>query len=81
MSDEPVELAMSVNGSPEELFDSLIEMGFTPWTHPTLIKDMHRGFQEAAAHTDIDLDEPVSVRFLFDDHGLTEVKIERKNGS
>jgi len=62
-----------------QLVDHLYAMGFTPETHPYLLRDMTRMFKEASAAANVTMDERISCRFTFDETGVTDVKITRKD--
>jgi len=64
---------------PRQLVDHLYAMGFTPETHPHLLRDMTRMFKEATAAANVTMDERISCLFTFDKDGLTGVEITRKD--
>lgn len=61
------------------LVEGLRAMGFTPQTHPNLVKDMTRVFKEASAAAGIEMDEPIRCRFTFTEDGTPSVEITRKD--
>lgn len=71
-------MEMSAESPAEELLDALLLMGFTPTSHPDLVKDMQRAFKEASAHTDgITEDDPIGCKFTFDEDGTVACTIRK----
>jgi hypothetical protein len=64
--------------SAQELLTAIKGLGFTPATHPNLLKDMIRSFKEVSARDNISLEDQISVLFSFDEDGLTGLAITRK---
>ena len=64
-------------GSTADLLRELRRLGFTPETHPNLVKDMQRAFKEASAHSGISMGDRVSVRFRFAPDDSVTAEIEK----
>jgi len=61
------------------LVDWLLSRGYTPETHPHLLRDMERMFKEASAAANVTMDERISCLFTFDETGVTGAEITRKD--
>jgi hypothetical protein len=66
---------MMINDEARKLIDSLAQLGFTPETHPNILKDMRRALKEAGAREGVDMETPLSWRFHFADDGSVTVEI------
>ena len=70
-------LDMPIEDVPRALVDHLYDMGFTPETHPHLLRDMLRMFKEETATAGLREEDKISVRFSFDADGCTGVEIRK----
>ncbi len=64
-------------GSTVDLLLALRALGFTPRTHPNIVKDMQRAFNEASVHSEISLEDKISVRFRFAPDDSVTAEIEK----
>lgn len=76
MSDRTLDLP--IEEGPQVLVDHLRSMGFTPLTHPNIVRDMMRVFKEAVSAAGVRLEDQISVRFTFDADGVTGAVVTRK---
>lgn len=70
-------LDVTPEDAPSELIDQLRKLGFTPETHPYLIRDMQRALKEATAAAGVSMEDTLSVRFSFDRDGCTGAKVTK----
>lgn len=72
-------LDMSIEDGPGALVENLRSMGFTPLTHPNLVRDMRRAFMEALTASGFGLEDQISVMFRFDENGVTGAEVTKRS--